>query len=161
MTKLHLTMMGFAAVAAAPLAAQTAEAPKPITKSAYTQQLDTRFTSVDGNKDGSLTLAELSAAETRTRQQIEAQLLARRKASFEKADTNKDGNLNFAEFSAALTTPKINSDGKQTLAKLDSNKDGKVTAAEFKSPMLSAFTRIDTNKDGIASVDEQKKAVAR
>ncbi|QNN65461.1 EF-hand domain-containing protein [Sphingomonas rhizophila] len=161
MTKFHFAAMGLAALVAAPLAAQTAQAPKPITKANYQKELDGRFASVDGNKDGSLNLAELSAAETRTRQQIEAQLLARRKASFEKADTNKDGNLSFAEFSAATGTPKLNSDGKQTLSKLDTNKDGKVTAAEFKAPMLTVFAKLDTNKDGTVSVEEQKKAAAR
>ena len=44
------------------------------------------------------------------------------------------------------------------LGQLDANKDKKVTVAEFGAAPLANFDRVDANRDGTASVDEQQKA---
>jgi Ca2+-binding EF-hand superfamily protein len=154
-----LSVALIALAVAVPASAQTA--PQAVSKDTYTKQVVGRFTGIDTNKDGFLNQAEINAAETRARQQVEAQLLARRKAAFEKADSNKDGSLSYAEFSAAVPQPTFKSDSKDAIGKLDANKDGKVSQAEFQAPAMAMFTRIDTNKDGSVSVEEQRKAQAR
>lgn len=150
-------------VAAAPLAAQTAKpaGPVPVTRDAYTKNVDTAFAGVDSNKDGSLSLAEISAAEVKVNQQLQSQILARKKQAFEAVDTDKNGSISFAEFGAAMKTQPVVTDGKAALAQYDTNKDGKISQAEFRAPALSKFSAADANKDGTVSVAEQQKASAR
>jgi Ca2+-binding EF-hand superfamily protein len=113
---------------------------------------DDAFKRIDANGDGSMSAAELAAADVG---------VARRKldAQFGKLDTNKDGQLSKAEFLAASPQPAALVPGmSKTIAALDKNKDGKVTPDEFRAPQLALFDRIDTNKDGVVS-DAERKAV--
>ncbi len=151
-------------IAVSPLAAQTA-APaagglQPITRVEFTKHFDDVFARIDTNKDGALSVAEIAAAETKDKVTIEAQVTAQYKAEFDKFDTNKDGQISFAEYSAGRGRPNIPTDGKAMLDTLDANKDGKVTLIEYRAPQLVKFNRVDVNKDGTASIDEQRKAAS-
>jgi Ca2+-binding EF-hand superfamily protein len=117
---------------------------KPVSRADFIKKIDTGFAAVDANHDGSLTKAELDAAERRTFQQ-------RLQAEFKQLDTNHDGQLSFGEFAAAAHT-NVNVD--QIVQKLDSNHDGKISADEFRAPQLANFAKLDANHDGVVTPAE-------
>ena len=136
-------------------------APKPVTKADFTRDLDARFASMDANKDGSLSKAELQAAQAKAVAAVNKLRDDRVRAEFNQLDTNKDGQLSYAEFSAGAPTVKANETPDQLAAQLDTNKDGKVSADEFKSPQMAKFNALDANKDGTVSVDEMRRAATK
>ena len=171
----HLIFIaGFAAISVAPVAnaqaststasrpaaAQPAAgAPRPVTRTDFARNLDTNYKRLDTNNDGAVTEPEIQAAQARANQAVEAMLVKRRADVFAKLDTNKDGQLSAAEFNAGSPIPqRPRTDSAGALAKLDTNKDKKVSAAEFRAPPLANFDKMDLNRDGTISVDEQKKA---
>ncbi|MEO5809285.1 MAG: EF-hand domain-containing protein [Sphingomicrobium sp.] len=154
--------LALSALIAGPLSAQTA-APaaaglQPITRVNFAKHFDEIFGRIDTNKDGALSIAEIAAAEVKDKATIEAQVTARYKAEFDKFDTNKDGQISFSEYVTGRGLPNIPTDGKAMLSELDTNKDGKVSLQEYLAPQLVKFNRVDANKDGVASAEEQRKA---
>ena len=148
------------AMAAQAQAPRAAAAPQPApTRAAMVKNLDGNFKSIDTNGDGSLSSAELGAAEAKVQQRRLAQIRAQYDANFTKLDTNKDGQLNKAEFMAAApTSAGAAPNGAAIVTKLDTNKDGKVSADEYRAPMVTTFDRADANKDGSLSVAERQAA---
>ena len=147
------------AVAAAAQTAPAQNQPQPVTRTAYMQNVDGAFTSIDKNKDGFADRAELEAAEAASLAARKAMVLRRLDATFQQMDANKDGNLTLTEFKAkanAVALPKA--DATPVLSKLDTNKDGKVSLAENRAPSMTQFDRADTNKDGTATVEERRAA---
>ena len=117
---------------------------------------------IDANGDGTLSAAELAAAEGKVQQQRIAALRARVEGEFTKLDTNKDGSLSKPEFMAAA--PQASSatpNGAAIVTQLDKNKDGKVTADEYRAPVLVRFDGLDTNHDGTLTQAERKAAAAK
>ena len=150
--------VSFAALIALGLAAAAQPAP---TRAVLLRNLDTGFKAIDTNGDGSLSSAELQAAEGKVQQQRLAQVRARFESDFTKLDTNKDGQLSKAEFMAAApTAPRTAPNGAAILAQLDKNKDSKVSADEYRAPQLAIFDRVDSNKDGTVSAAERQAAQA-
>jgi Ca2+-binding EF-hand superfamily protein len=149
-------------VAAPALAtAAVAQAPRPaaasgqaVTRAAVIKGRDDAFKKIDTNNDGSMSAAELAAADAgNARRQLDAK--------FTQLDTNKDGQLSKAEFLAATPQPAALMPGiSKTIATLDKNKDGKVTPDEFRAPQMAMFDRIDANKDGVLS-DAERQAARR
>lgn len=161
------------ALAAPSLAAAQAPAAKPAAKPAAAPQqqastranvikgLDANYKSIDTNGDGTLSAAELAAAEGKVQQRRIAARRTQHEAGFTRLDTNKDGQLSKAEFMAAA--PNASSaapNGAALVTRLDSNKDGRVTADEYRGPVLAQFDRADSNKDGVLS-EAERKAAAR
>ena len=138
--------------------AQTA--PKSVTRTEATAQLDAAFNAADKNHDGTLTLVEMQALQASELQTVQNALRVRVEAQFKALDTNKDGTLSLAEFSATTPNVKINETPQQLLQKMDSNHDGKVSAAEFRAPRLAVFDRADTNHDGVITPAEAQAAAA-
>jgi hypothetical protein len=105
-----------------------------------------RFNEIDSNKDGKLSLAELTAA---------------RESWFARLDTNKDGVITQAEIAASFAARR-----QEHLTKMferdDVNRDGRVTRAESHLPS-AWFELADANKDGTLTLQEltQWKAPAR
>ena len=129
------------------------------TRAGLLKSLDTNFKAIDPNGDGTLSSAELGAAEGKVQQRRIAAIRTRVDGEFTKLDTNKDGQLNKAEFMAAApTTAPTPPNGAAIVTKLDSNKDGKVSADEYRAPMVNTFDRADANKDGTLSVAERQAA---
>jgi Ca2+-binding EF-hand superfamily protein len=100
-----------------------------------------RFSQVDTNQDGKVSLAELTAS---------------RETWLTRVDTNKDGVATRAEVDATFQAGR-----KDHLQKMferdDANKDGRISRDE--SHMPSAwFERADANKDGALTLDEIGKA---
>ena len=142
--------------AAAPSAAQ---APRPVARADFARNLDTSYKRLDANSDGSVSQAEIQAVQARAAQAVDALLVKRRAEAFAKLDTNRDGQLSAAEFNAGTPLPqRPRANAADALAKLDSNKDQKVSPAEYRAQPLANFDKMDLNRDGIISVDEQKRA---
>jgi Ca2+-binding EF-hand superfamily protein len=143
-----------AAVPATAPAAVKPAAAQAVTRAAVSNGRDAAFKKIDTNGDGSISAAELAAADAGLAR-------ARLDAEFGKLDTNKDGQLSKVEFLAAAPQPSSLVAGMgKTIAALDKNKDGKVTADEFRAPQLAMFDRLDTNHDGVLS-DAERKAAAK
>lgn len=148
-----------AAQAQAPRAAQ-ADQPAP-TRAAMVRNLDANFKTIDTNGDGTLSSAELGAAEGKVQQRRLAQIRAQYDANFAKLDTNKDGQLSKTEFMvAAPTKPATPPNGANLLTQLDKNKDGKASTDEYRAPVLARFDALDSNKDGTLSAAERQASQA-
>jgi Ca2+-binding EF-hand superfamily protein len=159
------------AVAPAAVAAQQARTNAPAaapakqqvapTRASLLSSLENNFKALDTNRDGSLSQAELAAAEARAQQQRLTAVRNRVDAQFTKLDTNRDGQLNKAEFMAAAPQKFAPATGAGLLAQLDKNKDKKVSTDEYRAPILTSFDRVDTNKDGTVSTAERQAAQTR
>lgn len=148
-----------AATAVAPRPANAQ--PAPLTREAASARLQAQFQSLDTNKDGYLSQAEIAAGIAARRAQVIAQIRKQREAAFLAMDTNKDGQLSRDEFLAG--GPKFSPvapDGSKALARFDVNKDGKVSLNEYLSVALAAFDRMTGNKGAAANrgTDSAKKA---
>jgi hypothetical protein len=158
-------MIGSALIAlAAPALAQAPAANAQagnVTRTQIVAELNAAFGRVDTNKDGTITVAEATAAQER----VTAERLAEESkfvaARFAKLDTNKNGSLSLAEFKAAAPPIRLPS-GQQVVSVLDANKDGMVTAAEFQAQRLRMFDTLDTNHDGtVTQLERQAAAQSR
>lgn len=149
-----------AAVAQGPVK-PAASAPKTIARADLAKGLDTRFASIDANKDGVLSKDEISAVQAAALQRARSVQQQRLEAEFKKLDTDKNGSLSLAEFRAAAAPVNASESPDQMLATLDGNKDGKVSSSEYKSKPLANFDRMDSNKDGILTPQEVAAARKR
>lgn len=150
-----------AVAASAQNATAPAQGPQPITRTSFMQKVDDSFVTVDANKDGFMSRAEIEAAELKVLNARKAALLRQREAIFRKLDTNKDNALSLQEFNAPVVAAPVKADATPALSRLDTNKDGKVSLAENRAPAMVQFDRADTNKDGALSVAEQRALVKR
>jgi hypothetical protein len=138
-----------------------APAPKPIPRAQIVRQYSANYKQLDANGDGAVVEAEIQEAQGRAQQLAMAEFAKRREAAFKQLDTNKDGQLSAAEFNAGTPTPRLRPPPPSSVVqKLDADKDRKITEAEFTATTLAEFDKVDLNRDGIFSVEEQQKARA-
>ena len=101
------------------------------------------FDSVDADKDGKVTYAELEA---------------HRKAEFDAADTNKDGALSADELSAralARFQEKLAERTQGMLDNMDNDGSGSLSPDEMgQGPGMRNFARIDADNDGFVTKEE-------
>jgi hypothetical protein len=101
------------------------------------------FDSIDADKDGKLTYAEMEA---------------HRKAEFDAADTNKDGALGADELSAralARFQEKLAERTQGMLDTMDNDGNGSLSPDEMgEGPGMRNFARIDADNDGAITKDE-------
>jgi Ca2+-binding EF-hand superfamily protein len=105
-----------------------------------------RFAEVDTNKDGKVSLAELTAS---------------RESWLTQVDTNKDGVATRAEIEASFAARRQEHVQKM-FAREDANKDGRLTRDESRMPS-AWFERADANDDGaltLAELTEARKSAA-
>jgi Ca2+-binding EF-hand superfamily protein len=152
-TRLSLIAAGIA-IGSAATAQAPAQAPQQISKADFTKNIDSRFAALDTNKDGSVSKAEIAAAQASALKQAQAVEEQRLEAEFKKLDTNHDNQLSLAEFKAAAPSVSAAETPDQMLAALDTNKDGKISAAEYRAQPLANFDRADANHDGILTAQE-------
>ena len=148
---------------AAPLGAQTAapaqQGPQPITKALFTSEIDKGFNTVDTNKDGFISAAELSANDAKVIAATKANMLRESEAAFKQLDKDNNGSLSLAEFNAIAQSRNVRAeDPSKIITAFDSNKDGKISLAENRAPRVAQFDKADTNKDGTLTVAEQQAA---
>ena len=169
MTHRILFAAALAAFVAAPTAvlAQSGPAARPAQSAAPTRVATradvlkmsaTTFARFDTNKDGSLSKAEVEAAEVQRRQAASQAMQARLNQEFAKLDTDRNNQLSQAEFRAAVPQLRPAAGAGDAIARLDSNKDGRISVDEYRAPTLTAFDRLDSNKDGTLSAAERAKA---
>ena len=101
------------------------------------------FDSIDTDKDGKITYAELEA---------------HRKAEFDAADANKDGVLDADELSAralARFQEKLAERTQNMLDTMDNDGSGSLSPDELgQGPGMRNFARIDTDNDGFVTKEE-------
>ena len=105
------------------------------------------FDTMDADKDGKLTKAEMEA---------------HRAAEFAAADTNSDGKLDAEELAAhhlaRMTAPAAERSA-QMIARMEDDGDGSLSADEMNQTMQERrFARLDTDKDGAISKAEAESA---
>lgn len=143
---------------ARPVTVPVALTPRAVTRTEIVRETEANYKRLDANNDGSVTRAEIEAAQARSEQAVEAQLVKRRAEAFARLDTNQDGQLSLAEFNAgAPIKPRPKADAGQVVQRMDANKDQNISLAEFRAPTLATFDKMDLNRDGIVSIDEQRK----
>jgi Ca2+-binding EF-hand superfamily protein len=135
--------------------------PKPVTRADFLKTIDGRFAAADTNKDGGLTKAELVTLQQKELQQAKAGLNQQLMSRFKQLDTNKDGALSPQEFAAIAPPMRTAETPDQLLKALDSNGDGKISNAEFRAPQNAKFNKIDSNRDGVATLEELRAAVPK
>jgi Ca2+-binding EF-hand superfamily protein len=127
---------------------------KPIPRAQFIAQMDSQFRSIDADKNGQLTRAEI---EQHQQQSAVAEAKARNRAQFAELDVNKNGQLSPAEF-AKLTPPAAAANAGPMLAREDINRDRQISLIEHRSATLANFDRLDADKDGVVSAAEMKAA---
>lgn len=150
-----------ASALAVPAAAQDSGEGETVNRAKLVETIESNFSKIDGDGDGTVTKAEIAAAQQKMLEQASALAEQKYAEEFRKLDTNKDGMLNMSEFTAAAPDARARASADSRLDKFDSNQDGKVTLDEFRTPVLANFDRIDANKDGVLSSDEKQQALAR
>lgn len=170
MSGLTLTLAA-AALAVSPMASSPLPMQKPamraapvaISRAVFVARLDKGYRTLDADRNGAVTAAELASAEVTARKGAEAAAATRRHDAFARLDTNRDGQLSQAEFdaaAAALPHP-APADPAAMLAALDSDNDKKVSLTEYRARGLLRFDRADSNGDGIVTPDEDHASMRR
>jgi Ca2+-binding EF-hand superfamily protein len=106
------------------------------------------------------TKAAPAAAEGMTLEQFQAK---NGDKLFARLDTNKDGKISPEEFAAyrkqdaevdAKASGKAGKRGQQLFARFDKDKDGMLSRAEADALLAWRFKRMDTNNDGVLTLEE-------
>jgi len=147
----RLAFIGLTGFVVASVAYAQAAAPMP--RATFLTVMDGEFRKMDADKNGFVTKIEIEQFQ---RLQAVAESQARNRAMFAQLDKDKNGQISPAEFAAVTPSPTVNA--QPLIAQYDSNHDGKVSQIEYRSVKLSRFDAIDSDKDGIVSLAEQRAA---
>lgn len=141
----------FAAQAPAPI---IAPAPVPVPRTDFIATMDTQFRHMDADKDGIVTRKEIEDFQQAMSFMV---IDNQRRALFAALDTDHNGVLTPQEFAHLnMPAPKISADADLQQADLDH--DGKITLVEWRTAKLRNFDNMDTDKDGVVSVEEMRAA---
>lgn len=131
-----------------------ASAAGPITRASFIATMDGEYRKLDTNKDGVVTRVELEASQQRT---ASAALAQQARQLFVKIDTDRNGQLSLNEFVvASIDRPTQKPNVTPMMTRLDANRDQKVSLIEYRTVTLTGFDKMDTDKDGVVSVAEQR-----
>jgi hypothetical protein len=125
----------------------------PIARGQFLTVMDQEFRKMDADKDGKLSPAEVEAFQRAT---AVAEAAQRNRALFARLDADRNGQLSPAEFLKVNAPAAI--DPRPVFAQYDPNRDGIITLVEHRTVKLSRFDAIDADKDGVASIAEQRAA---
>jgi len=134
-------------------ASALAQGPAPIPRATFLTVMDGEFGKMDADKNGQVTRAEIEGFQ---RAMAVTEAGNRNRALFQQLDTDRNGQISPAEF--AKVTPPADINARPLLAQYDADKNGQVSKIEYRAIKLQRFDRIDTDKDGVASVAEQRAA---
>lgn len=170
---LFVAGMGVAAVAAAAgiAAAQPPEGPRAardVTRQELIQRVDERFSQMDANRDGRVTVDERRAAAERRRAEMADRM-------FDRLDANRDGSISREE----MREGRMRRGGRRGMRMagpggpgMEGPGDGRrgpgmggrrfamreVTREEMRERALARFDRMDANRDGTLTVEERRQA---
>jgi len=147
----RLAIFGWTGLVVASIA--NAQAAAPIPRAGFLTVMDGEFRKMDADKNGQVTKIEIEQFQ---RLQAVAESQARNHAMFVQLDKDRNGQISPAEFAAV--TPPATINGQPLIAQYDANHDGKVSQIEYRGVKLMRFDAIDADKDGIASIAEQRAA---
>jgi hypothetical protein len=150
----YRSVLIFAALAAVSGPA-LAQAAAPIPRATFLGVMDGEFRKMDADKNGQVTGAEIEAFQ---RAVAVAEAAQRNRALFAQLDSDRNGQISPAEFAKAGAPAAGAVNAAPLVAQYDANRDGRVTQVEYRTVKLSRFDRIDADKDGTASVAEQRAA---
>lgn len=152
-----LAAMAMASAASAQAAPKPAPAQpssaEPLSRSNFLATMDSEYRKLDSNRDNVVSRAELAAHQQKLAQ---AAIADRARALFASIDSDRNGQISVDEFIRANSAQAPKTDVAAILARLDSNRDEKVTLVEYRTLTLATFDRLDTDKDGVLSVAEQR-----
>ena len=134
-------------------AAAAGQSAQPIPRAQFLVVMDQEFRKMDADKDGKLTRAEVESFQ---RAAAVAEAAQRNRALFAQLDADRNGQLSPAEFLKVTVPAAV--DIRPMFAQHDPNRDNIITLVEHRTVKLSRFDAIDTDKDGTASVAEQRAA---
>ena len=138
----------------APTPAVAASDVEPITRASFIATMDGEYKKLDANADGVVTKIELEASQQRAQA---ATLAQQARDLFVRFDTDHNGQLSLNEFIFATSGgSQQRPDVTPMMTKLDANRDNKVTLVEYRTLTLTGFDRMDTDKDGVVSIAEQR-----
>lgn len=150
-------------VAGAPASArpgdQARDGARDFTRAEALQRAEAMFARLDGNRDGRVTPEEARAAREQRRQ-------ARIARRFEQLDANRDGAVTLEEMQRAAgerrdrRAARRMADGGGRMHQRIFGDQGYVTAEQFRARAAERFARMDTDGNGIVSVDESRAARA-
>ena len=140
-------------VAQSPVRSPAQSNAQPITRASFIATMDAEYRKLDANNDGVATRVEIEANQQRI---LATGAATRAQALFVRIDTDRNGQLSPAEFIRASVGQPQKVDVTTVMGRLDPNRDGKVTLIEYRTLTLTNFDRLDVDKDGIASVTEQR-----
>ena len=127
--------------------------PQPILRAAFLAQMDAQFSKIDTDKNWQLSRTEIEQFE---KDKALAEAQARNGALFDQLDLNKNGQLSATEFAKLVTQPKGEVSADPMLSREDGDRDGQISLVEHRTTTLANFDRVDTDKDGVVTVDEMK-----
>ncbi len=128
-------------------------APQPLARATFLATMDEEFRKSDGNRDGTVTRAELASTQQRA---ATAALEQRARAAFAAMDKDRNGQLSADEFVRANAGSAKPVDVAPMMTRLDTNRDQKVSLVEYRTLTLATFDRLDADKDGAVSPAEQR-----
>jgi hypothetical protein len=147
---------------------------QPLTRAALETKVQAQFATLDANRDGFLTRAEIEA-KADARGDRQARKSERRGDRFARLDANRDGSVSRGEFDARAGGRKGQRGeargghrgggmfarlGLRHFDEVDANRDGRLSLDEARSGALRLFDRVDANRDGTVSPEERRAARA-
>ena len=146
-----LMLLTASAAAAQPnLAVTTAQ---PLSRAAFIATMDGEFRKLDANHDGVATRAEVDAQQQRL---AAATVTQRARSVFAQLDADHNGQVSVDEFVRANLAQMRKVDSAAVMNRLDTNHDAKVSAVEYRILTLAGFDRLDVDRDGVLTVQEQR-----
>ncbi len=154
---LGLAALGFPAQVAAQTATPRSKASparvEPLARSSFIATMDSEYRKLDANKDGSVSKSEVQAENQRIGEAAAAQ---RARAQFLSIDADRNGQIGVEEFVRAQVGQLKKEDFSAMASRLDTNRDQKITIVEYRTLTLASFDRLDADKDGVLSEQEQR-----
>lgn len=151
---MNLRFLAFSVLAASSTVIAQSSPVKPIPRARFIAEMDSQFRTIDADKNGQLSRAEIEQYQTIT---AATEAKARNRALFAELDANKNGQLSGSEF-AKLPAPAQAANAQPMLAQEDSNRDSQISLAEHRAATVANFDRLDTDKDGVVTPTEMKAA---